>query len=377
MKKLIIFIFVCSLGIFYSMAEVIHKVQRGESIETISQKYGISPNDLIAANKGCDKLFYIGMDLRIPNITESARIGHEGFYTDVLACNPKRSTKENKLALEAQQYRNNYDYDKAVGLYNKLCKKYPRAVYFFNRGLCQKFRGKHRQAAKDFERAMLMEDCTQEMASESSELLAISLDKHENWKSKRNSLFGDIAGIVLGGVVAATEQTYDSQNNESAYSNGKNITGYSSLPNISYPGGGLMNTTPLTWEQWNSMQGQEVSKYMNLEGWKQGNSLPVQTNWDQSNGIQVQAINTENQGVIQSSEGYDYWSQDNMQIRKQETLNRTVSDKCMTCKGTGKCHSCNGSKIVSKMGNTYTCTLCPSNGECSVCHGTGLSSWNR
>lgn len=63
--------------------------------------------------------------------------------------------------------------------------------------------------------------------------------------------------------------------------------------------------------------------------------------------------------------------------RSAETLNQTVGSACMTCHGTGKCPTCNGTKVASSMGNTYKCTVCDTNGNCPSCHGTGKASWNR
>lgn len=63
--------------------------------------------------------------------------------------------------------------------------------------------------------------------------------------------------------------------------------------------------------------------------------------------------------------------------RRRETLNRTVGEKCTSCKGTGKCNACNGTKIAHGFGLEYKCTVCDVNGNCPVCHGTGKTSWNR
>jgi hypothetical protein len=68
----------------------------------------------------------------------------------------------------------------------------------------------------------------------------------------------------------------------------------------------------------------------------------------------------------------DYYKQ-----RQKDVLNQVVGEKCPTCKGTGKCRTCNGTKIYSAFGHTFKCTNCPENGICTVCDGTGKTSWNR
>ena len=65
------------------------------------------------------------------------------------------------------------------------------------------------------------------------------------------------------------------------------------------------------------------------------------------------------------------------QQRKKETLNRTVGENCLSCKGSGKCSACNGTKVAHGFGNTYKCNVCNEHGDCPVCHGTGKTSWNR
>lgn len=65
------------------------------------------------------------------------------------------------------------------------------------------------------------------------------------------------------------------------------------------------------------------------------------------------------------------------EAEKRDLLNRTVGEYCQACKGTGKCHACNGTKIASSFGNTYPCNICDKDGNCSACGGTGKTSWNR
>lgn len=43
-----------------------HTVQRGETLESIARLYNVSVQDLIKENRDCDRLFYVGMKLYIP-----------------------------------------------------------------------------------------------------------------------------------------------------------------------------------------------------------------------------------------------------------------------------------------------------------------------
>lgn len=67
MKKLVLVLvlLVASVGIS-AQSVTSHTVQRGESIESIAQKYGISVSDLISANPDAKDYFFVGMKLTIP-----------------------------------------------------------------------------------------------------------------------------------------------------------------------------------------------------------------------------------------------------------------------------------------------------------------------
>lgn len=67
MKKLVLVLvlLVASVGIS-AQSVTSHTVQRGESIESIAQKYGISVSDLISANPDAKDYFFVGMKLSIP-----------------------------------------------------------------------------------------------------------------------------------------------------------------------------------------------------------------------------------------------------------------------------------------------------------------------
>lgn len=81
--------------------------------------------------------------------------------------------------------------------------------------------------------------------------------------------------------------------------------------------------------------------------------------------------------LYQNSSGSGNSTTTDYQQRKRDILNTTVGEACTSCKGTGKCHACNGTKIAHGFGNSYKCNVCNDNGDCSVCHGTGKTSWNR
>lgn len=64
MKKFFILIALLLWGV--TILAQTHTVARGESLQSIAAKYNVTEAQLIAANPGVDKLFYIGLKLNIP-----------------------------------------------------------------------------------------------------------------------------------------------------------------------------------------------------------------------------------------------------------------------------------------------------------------------
>jgi LysM repeat protein len=50
----------------------LHTIEKGQSLYSISTMYGVSQNDIIQLNPGCDKALYYGQQLRIPKSKSSA-----------------------------------------------------------------------------------------------------------------------------------------------------------------------------------------------------------------------------------------------------------------------------------------------------------------
>lgn len=92
---------------------------------------------------------------------------------------------------------------------------------------------------------------------------------------------------------------------------------------------------------------------------------------------------TNNVGTVQSapapspSQTQNSATNNSYENTKRDNLNRTAGELCPSCKGSGKCHACNGTKVAHSYGNAYQCNVCDHNGNCSVCHGTGKAAWNR
>ncbi len=81
-KYLVCLIASLVIGIGTAFADVEHTVMRGESIESIAEKYNVTREALIKANPGLDSLFYMGMKIKIPTEESKSevKINDSSYY---------------------------------------------------------------------------------------------------------------------------------------------------------------------------------------------------------------------------------------------------------------------------------------------------------
>lgn len=376
-NNVLVFLVMMILSSFNVIADVEHMVMRGESIESIAHKYGISVGKLLESNKDAATLFYIGQKLIIP-MDKNSNIGIKSNYNTTGNSNNSISLTEKRLADDAKSYFERKDWGKAVKTYNKLVKEYPKAVYYYNRGISQMNNNKNRQAANDLRKALAMADCTSSMKKYGPGLLAEAEKRHEEWQDRQANLIG---GIVLGAAAVGltTWAAIESSKIETADNNNVYANSFASgIPSQSSDMNQVFNQIMTKTIQEGQMQ--EQAEYNQARSaWQQmtGNDLSIDE-WRAQKGQAI--MNMQSQGIdvnAYTNSSDDYWSEANRKERQRQNLNTTVGEKCQLCKGSGKCHACNGTKAASGMGNTYTCNLCNSNGDCPHCNGTGLAFWNR
>ncbi len=364
------------IGIGVTFADIQHTVGRGETIESIAEKYGITTERLLEVNKDASTLFYIGQRLKIPIAQKNEH--DENAHSNINAHHRMISAVEQGLSEDAKRYFENKNWEKAVKTYSKLIKKYPRAIYYYNRGLSHMNNNKNRQAANDFKKALSMDDCTSSILKNSPRLLAEAEKRHSEWKNRQANLIG---GIVLG-VAAAGVTTWaviesskiESVDNGNMYVNSVASENPSQLSNMNEVFNQIMAKTI------QEGQFQEQVEYNQARtAWQQmtGNDLSIDE-WRAQKGQAL--MNMQAQGIdvnVDTNSNDDYWSETNRKERQRRILNTVVGEKCSLCKGSRKCHACHGSKIASGMGIDRVCTSCNDKGDCPACNGTGLSSWNR
>lgn len=71
MKKFFLSLIALMLSVSVFAQAVVHTVQRGETLESIAQKYGVSTQDLLNANPDAKEYLYTGMKISIPAVQKA------------------------------------------------------------------------------------------------------------------------------------------------------------------------------------------------------------------------------------------------------------------------------------------------------------------
>lgn len=213
-KYLICLMGTIMMGMATAFADIEHTVARGESLESIAEKYGITTDKLLDINEDAKTLFYIGQKLTIPTIETNGDDTSENSHV-MGSLKGTISPIERNLAEDAKRHFEYKEWGKAVKTYNKLVKEYPKSIYFYNRALSHFNNNKYRQAANDFEKALSMDDCTSSMREKGPKLLAEAQKRHREWKERQlNAIGSAILGVAAVGL--STWAAVESSKAESA-----------------------------------------------------------------------------------------------------------------------------------------------------------------
>lgn len=133
---LIIILLVCN-WVGAVAKNIVHTIDRGETIDYIASVYGTSVEAIRVANPGLTE-FYTGMDIIIPVDKPSGQLEEQ------------KLSVQNSLFSEAESLRQKGKYKEAVKLYDKIQieGKTPLVVYY-NRGKVQFERGKLNESITD------------------------------------------------------------------------------------------------------------------------------------------------------------------------------------------------------------------------------------
>lgn len=116
-KKNIVILMMSFLNIAAASAQNdknIHIIKRGETIESVANKYGVSVEDLIKVNPSAKNYFYVGMKLVIPNSIDKADEEIVTAKTEISTYTPsvsyEKSIEDENKNLVNMHYYSNYGF---------------------------------------------------------------------------------------------------------------------------------------------------------------------------------------------------------------------------------------------------------------------------
>lgn len=205
----------------------IHEVQRGESLEDITTKYGITEDELKKYNPGFD-LFYTGMTINIPAKTAQTA----AYNTSVDGVNTKSNGDERILdyiseTVKADEILSNGDYKKANKAYTGIIKRYGEITKctdaYYGRALASYNRGKWKAAIKDFEMALSDNEFNGAERRQCDRLLAKARQQREEQLERRGEMWAGLVAVGLAtttSIIAAKEASKNSSASSSSSMSG-------------------------------------------------------------------------------------------------------------------------------------------------------------
>lgn len=219
------------------VATVSHEVQRGESLEDIINRYGVTEDELKSLNPDFE-LFYTGMALNIPvkarqetastTIATGTSTGGNGderildYIAETVSADEILSAGDNKRANKA---------------YTAIIKKYGDISKctdaYYGRALTSYNRGKWKAAIKDFETALGDSEFSGAERRQCNQLLAKAKQRREEQLERRGEMWAGLfqAGLVTAASVMSAKEAAKSQKSSSTSSSS------SSRSSSSYGGG--------------------------------------------------------------------------------------------------------------------------------------------
>ena len=256
------------------------------------------------------------------------------------------------------------NYQKAIEHYKQAITIKQDGTAYYNIGAALYNLGRHKDAIKNLQKSVELSN-SQRICDMANDLIIECKLCIQQKIERRTNLWLGILGTALDVALTIT------QSNDA-------ISNYNLGIITPYPSGTMSPSSSLDYlidpryaatqvqqEQWDKyLQNTNGGATMTYNEWTNFNLMMTTP-------MATPTIDTYSNGNI----GID--SQADYEQRKKDILNRTAGEACLTCKGTGKCHACNGTKVAHGFGNSYTCNLCNANGDCPTCNGTKVTPWNR
>lgn len=370
-------------------------IQRGEDIETVAAKYGITADELRKYNPEFDA-FFSGMEIKVPRATTFGNIAygiqpHVG-NANTSATKPMAASPYGNILVEAQKEQADGDYKKAAKLYSKIIESNQGSTdwnIYLARGYCQYQRGKYKSAIKDLESALNDGQCLGSDRDMVSDFLEYAQAKREEQLSRRGELWGSIIGTtaLIGANAYAASQSAKAPGNNSAgtwaAAPRKNLGSMSDAEFNAYINQNMQQIWQQTQLQVQTQFAQEkaqvnnnfIQTYRQLNG-KAPSEWEIQQNYNSYMQTRINAAN-----AVSRAGAYGSSDSDETKSSANNGTGRVTGNKheCSMCHGTGrigkethpanfgyedntkiKCNECGGVFLRSS-GHVHE--------SCPVCHG--------
>jgi|GEM_PF-3352816 LysM domain protein len=338
-------------------------VERGDSWDFIARTHGVETSQIESLNPEVE-FPYAGAEIIVPVFP----VGSKGHERSIVMNNSLYETGYRNIQSE--------NWDEAKKVYTKIIKESPSLTSHYMRGVANYNSGKYKEAKEDFayvagnDKYGLFDDISEKYDMADSAWEAKKQERENNWLNIASAVL-QFGAEVTSVVLQAKQMDSPAAN----YNNPPTSFQFQGSPTLSsqFEQPGYYNNV------FSQIMQKSIEDVNNQNQWeynmvrqnylKMGKDL----SFDEFMSIKAQAYAETNGYSLDSNSAYHPGERRTAADR----LNEYVGEKCMLCKGSKKCHACNGTKIASSFGHDYACTLCNDKGECPQCHGTGLAGWNR
>ena len=354
---------------------ITHIVQRGETLEFLATKFGVSEQDIRDQNEDFDlDILYVGLPLQIP-------IPEVGDSPEEIERLITSRAVTNSIMNEANLLYNNGSYRKAAKLYTAIIKENATSDNYYLRGRCYLYQGKYKSAIKDLEMANTGSDLSYSFRSSCESLLAEAHNKRDAQLEAREEIWGDLLAVAaVTAATVVTAKTMDSSPTSSSYTSSSQ--GYNLPPELQPEIAARKAVAQINYQ----MKVEEDNFKANYRAtfkrnWGREPSdmevMEAYTNYLKAKNDAFAAANSSSSSSSSTSSTTITNTSTTTSANKGKTCLKVSATDDAHCNGMKVCSKCNGKKAYwdYSFGNKHyvdPCVVCGGSGKCPSCGGTGI-----